>query len=99
VNILRSLIFVGFVAAVTSGCASVNSAMPGATNLTGEAWYSEAVGLPGAYGFKWAGNVFYCPAPLAAEPVVCKQAKMVPLTQADLDAEAAQKAQAEAASK
>jgi hypothetical protein len=59
-----------------SGCAYVTSSMPSATNVTGEAWYTEATGF---FGMFWGSKVFYCPAPTAAGPTTCKEAKLVPL--------------------
>ena len=68
-----------FAAAALSGsmgCAYVTSAMPSATNVTGEAWYTESTGF---FGMFWGSKVYYCPAPTAAGPTTCKEAKMVPL--------------------
>ncbi len=59
-----------------TGCAYVTSSMPSATAVTGEAWYSEATGFFGMY---WGSKIFYCPAPSAAGPATCKEAKLVPL--------------------
>jgi hypothetical protein len=50
--------------------------MPSATSVTGEAWYTESTGFFGLY---WGSKVFYCPAPTAAGPTTCKEAKLVPL--------------------
>jgi hypothetical protein len=58
------------------GCAAVTSAMPSSTSVTGEAWYTEATGFFGAY---WGSRIYYCPAPTAAGPATCKEAKLVPL--------------------
>jgi hypothetical protein len=58
------------------GCAAVTSTMPSATNVTGEAWYIEGTGF---MGFAFSSKVFYCPAPTAAGPATCKEAKLVPL--------------------
>ena len=44
--------------------------------VTGEAWYTEATGF---FGLFWGSKVFYCPAPTAAGPATCKEAKLVPL--------------------
>jgi hypothetical protein len=62
--------------ASSMGCAAVTSTMPSATNVTGEAWYVESTGFFGLY---WGSKVFYCPAPTAAGPATCKEAKLVPL--------------------
>ena len=58
------------------GCAAVTSTMPSTSTVTGEAWYTEATGFFGLY---WGSRVFYCPAPTAAGPATCKEAKLVPL--------------------
>jgi hypothetical protein len=58
------------------GCAYVTTSMPSSTSVTGEAWYTEATGFFGLY---WGSRVFYCPAPTAAGPATCKEAKLVPL--------------------
>lgn len=60
----------------SSGCAYVTSSMPSTTSVTGEAWYTEATGF---FGLFWGSKVFYCPAPTAAGPTTCKEAKLVPL--------------------
>jgi hypothetical protein len=60
----------------SSGCAYVTSSMPSTSTVTGEAWYTEATGFFGMY---WGSRVFYCPAPTAAGPATCKEAKLVPL--------------------
>lgn len=62
--------------ASSMGCAYVTSSQPSATNVTGEAWYTEATGF---FGLFWGSKVYYCPAPTAAGPATCKEAKMVPL--------------------
>jgi hypothetical protein len=71
---------IAFVAAGTlasgSGCAYVTSSMPSSTAVTGEAWYTEATGF---FNFFWGSKIFYCPAPTAAGPATCKEAKLVPL--------------------
>ncbi len=61
--------------ASSMGCAYVTSSMPSSTAVTGEAWYTEATGFFGLY---WGSRVFYCPAPTAAGPATCKEAKLVP---------------------
>jgi|GEM_PF-2578415 len=87
-------LFVGAMLSGAGGCAVVTSSMPSASNLTGDVWYTEGTGIMG-YAFKT--RVFYCPAATAPGPATCKQAKMVSLTPADLDAEkAADKANDEA---
>ena len=58
------------------GCAYVTTSMPSSTSVTGEAWYTEATGFFGLY---WGSKIFYCPAPTAAGPATCKEAKLVPL--------------------
>ena len=58
------------------GCAAVTSSLPSTSAVTGEAWYIESTGFFGLY---WGSKVFYCPAPTAAGPATCKEAKMVPL--------------------
>jgi hypothetical protein len=67
----------------TGGCAIVTSGMPSLTNTTGEAWYTEAIGF---FGITWGSRVWYCPPP-AAGPETCKEAKMVEMTKAELDAQ------------
>jgi len=62
--------------AAGSGCAYVTTSGPSSTAVTGEAWYTEATGFFGMY---WGSRVFYCPAPTAAGPATCKEAKLVPL--------------------
>ena len=58
------------------GCTYVTTSMPSATNVTGEAWYTEATGFFGLY---WGSRVYYCPAPTEAGRATCKEAKLVPL--------------------
>lgn len=58
------------------GCAYVTSSQPSMTNVTGEAWYTEATGF---FGLFWGSKIYYCPAPTAAGPATCKEAKLVPL--------------------
>jgi hypothetical protein len=62
--------------AAGSGCAYVTSSGPSTSSVTGEAWYTEATGFFGLY---WGSKIFYCPAPTAAGPATCKEAKLVPL--------------------
>ncbi len=64
--------------ASSMGCAYVTSAGPSSTAVTGEAWYTEATGFFGLY---WGSKIFYCPAPTAAGPATCKEAKLVPQPQ------------------
>ncbi len=70
--------------AVGGGCAIVTSSGASMTNVTGEAWYSEAIGFA---GLTWGSKVWYCPAPTAAGPSTCKEAKMIALTKEELDAQ------------
>ena len=63
-----------------SGCAMVSSNHAGLTNTTGEAWYVEDKGF---MLLKLASRVFYCPAATSGGPSTCKEAKMVPLTDAE----------------
>jgi hypothetical protein len=56
-----------------AGCASVASSMPGATNYTGEAWYTETKTF---FGLPLSARVYYCPAPTAG-PAACMEAQMV----------------------
>ena len=72
------------------GCAMVTSSQPSVTNATGEAWYTEAIGF---VGITWGSRVWYCPPP-SGGAATCKEAKMVPLTQAELDAQKAAEKQA-----
>lgn len=65
------------------GCAVVTSSMPSTTSVTGEAWYTEAIGF---FGMTWGSKVWYCPPP-SNGPATCKEAKMVELTKEELDAE------------
>jgi hypothetical protein len=78
------LVAAGMLAAA-GGCATVNSSLPSLTNETGEAWYTEATGF---FGMTWGSKVWYCPPP-SGGAATCKQAKMVELTQAELDAQKA----------
>ncbi len=59
----------------TAGCATVTSSMPGITNATGEAWYTEATGF---FGLTWGSKVWYCPPPASGQ-ATCKEAKLVEL--------------------
>ncbi len=72
---MRVLLAAGALAS-SMGCAYVTSAGPSATNVTGEAWYTEATGF---FGLFWGSKIYYCPAPTAAGPATCKEAKLVPL--------------------
>jgi predicted alpha-1,6-mannanase (GH76 family) len=65
------------------GCAVVTSSMPSLINTTGEAWYTEAIGF---FGLTWGSKVWYCPPP-AAGPATCKEAKLIPMTKEELDAQ------------
>jgi hypothetical protein len=77
---MRALLAAGALASLGlgTGCAYVTSAMPSSTSVTGEAWYTEATGF---FGLFWGSKIFYCPAPTAAGPATCKEAKLVPLPQ------------------
>jgi len=77
-NIKRAMIGLLAAGALSGsmGCAYVTSSMPSTSNVTGEAWYTEATGFFGLY---WGARVYYCPAPTAAGPATCKEAKLVPL--------------------
>lgn len=66
-----------------TGCSTVTSSMAGMTNTTGEAWYTEAKGF---IAIKWGSKVFYCPPP-SSGPATCKEAKMIALTKAEVDAQ------------
>jgi hypothetical protein len=81
-RLIHALLAAGAIA--SSGCATVLSSGNSATNVTGEAWYTEAVGFG---GLTWGARVFYCPAPTAAGPQTCKQAKMIALTKEEVDAQ------------
>lgn len=72
---MRVLLAAGALAS-SMGCAYVTTSMPSSTAVTGEAWYTEATGFFGIY---WGSKVYYCPAPTAAGPATCKEAKLVPL--------------------
>ena len=72
-----------FAVAGASGCAVVTSSMPSATNMTGEAWYTEAIGFA---GLTWGSKVWYC-APPSGGPALCKEAKLIKLTDAEVKAE------------
>jgi hypothetical protein len=80
-SIVRVLAAAGLLAA-GGGCAIVTSSMPSLQNVTGEAWYTEAIGF---IGITWGSRVYYCAAPTANGPSTCKEAKMVPLTKDELD--------------
>ncbi len=72
---MRVLLAAGALAS-SMGCAFVTSSQPSTPNVTGEAWYTEGTGL---FGYFWSSKVYYCPAPTAAGPATCKEAKLVPL--------------------
>ena len=79
--------------AVGGGCAIVTSSGASMSNVTGEAWYTEAIGFA---GLTWGSKVWYCPAPTAAAPSTCKEAKLIPLTKEELDAQKEAEKQASA---
>ena len=92
-KLLMSLI-AGAALSTTSGCLMVTSQQPGSTTVTGEAWYVQGKGF---FNFMLSSNVFYCPPVTAPGPATCTQAKMVPLSPGDMDAEnAADKANQDA---
>jgi uncharacterized protein YceK len=78
-----------------TGCATVTSSMGGMNNSTGEAWYTEAKGF---LTIKWGSKVYYCPPPQSG-PATCKEAKMIALTKAELDAQKEAETKAEKPSK
>ncbi len=78
------LVAAGMLAA-GSGCAIVTSSQPSITNATGEGWYTEAIGF---IGITWGSRVWYCPPP-SGGAATCKEAKLVPLTKDELDAQKA----------
>ena len=57
------------------GGAYVTTSGPSSTNVTGEAWYTEATVFVCR---DWGSKVFYCPAATAAGPATCKEAKLIP---------------------
>ena len=67
----------------TSGCAIVTSSMPSLINVTGEAWYTEAIGF---VGITWGSKVWYCPPPTSG-PATCKEAKLIAMTKEELEAQ------------
>jgi hypothetical protein len=73
-RMMRLLLAAGALYAA-GGCAYVTSSQPSMTNVTGEAWYTEAIGF---FGLFWDSHVYYCPAATSAGPVTCKEAKLVP---------------------
>ncbi len=79
--ILSALCVGGLYAA--GGCALVTSSMPSLINVTGEAWYTEAIGFA---GMTWGSKVWYCPPP-STGPVTCKEARLVAMTKEELEAQ------------
>jgi hypothetical protein len=79
-----SLAGLGTLATTASGCGAVVGSQPSSTAVTGEAWYIEATGF---FGWFWASRVFYCPAATGPGPSTCTEAKMVPLTPAQIEAQ------------
>jgi hypothetical protein len=79
-----SLVGFGTLATSVSGCGAVTSSMPSTSAVTGEAWYVEATGF---LGWFWGSRVFYCPAATGPGPSTCTEAKLVPLTKAEADAQ------------
>jgi hypothetical protein len=75
-RMMRLLLAAGALSAAAGGCATIMSAGPSSTAVTGEAWYTEAIGF---FGITWDSKIWYCPAPTSAGPVTCKEAKLVPL--------------------
>jgi hypothetical protein len=83
-KLIRTGLLVAALAGLGTGCASIGTSMASSTSATGEAWYVENVGFA---IFASASRVFYCPAVTAPGPAECKEAKMVPLTPAQIAAQ------------
>ena len=83
-NKLLSVLLISTALAGGSGCAIVTSSMPTSTAVTGEAWYTEAIGF---FGLTWGSKVWFCPAATGAGPSTCTEAKLVELTKAELEAQ------------
>jgi hypothetical protein len=81
-KLLAALLVGGALSA--AGCATITSSGPSATSVTGEAWYTEAIGF---FGITWGSRVWYCPAPTANAPSTCKEAKLIQLTKDELQAQ------------
>ena len=62
------------VSIVGAGCSTVASSMGGATNLTGDAWYTESIGFP---FLSFSSSICYCYAPAPKTPALCKEARLV----------------------
>lgn len=58
----------------SGGCAAVASSLPTATNLNGDAWYTECKGF---FGLCFSSKVYYCPTPQGVRPAACREARMV----------------------
>lgn len=67
-----------FAPLVCSGCVTVDSAMGGATNTDGDAWYTETTTV---VGIPVSARVYHCPAPIERKRLACQEARMVPLTE------------------
>jgi hypothetical protein len=78
----RILVMVGLLS--LGGCATITSSGPSTTSVTGEAWYTEAVGF---FGLTWGSRVWYCPAATGTGPSTCKEAKLIQLTKEELQAQ------------
>ncbi len=72
-NLLRTILIVVFLAAGMQACTYAKSGMPTATNVNGDAWYVETVGMP---GINFVTRVMYCPNPPGRGSATCTQAKM-----------------------
>ena len=82
-NLIRAALVAASLAGAV-GCSTVTSSLPGMTNTTGEAWYTEAKGF---FGMTWGSSVWYCPAATAAGPTTCTEAKLIPLTKEQVEAQ------------
>ena len=58
----------GMALAGLNGCTSIPAAQPGATNLTGEAWYAKVTTF--LYMFPLSSKIYYCD----GKGPVCKEA-------------------------
>ncbi len=81
-RLIHVLVAAGLLGAA-GACSVVTSSMPGMTNTTGEAWYTESKGF---IGITWGSKVWYCPPP-SSGPQTCKEAKMIALTKEELEAQ------------
>ncbi len=83
-KMIRAGLLIASLASVASGCAYATSAMPTTPTVTGEAWYTEGTGF---FGWFWGSRVFYCPAATSPGPSTCTEAKLVPLTKEQIEAQ------------